>query len=151
MGAELNYDKWSVAHIYCIYKLLARMFHLAGCVWDTRSKPSTSGLVLSEVRWLLAYVHLWIWIWPVVELDWVQARHVGESAEESRGVLAFKTGNRSQEKKNRETTKVSTRCNFASHRVLCTAGWLCFSFSCYLFLVKKASSGFLGLGAFTDH
>ena len=81
----------------------------------------------------------------------VQARHVGESAEESRGVLAFKTGNRSQEKKNRETTKVSTRCNFTSHRVLRTAGWLCFSFSCYLFLVKKASSGFLGLGAFPDH
>lgn len=54
MGAELNYDKWSVAHIYCIYKLLAQMFHLAVCVWDIRSKPSTSGLIFSEVGWLLA-------------------------------------------------------------------------------------------------
>lgn len=97
----------------------------------------------------LAYVQLWIW--PVAEVDWVQARHMGESAEESRGVLAFKTGNRSQEKKNRETTKVTTRCDCTSRRVLRTAGWLCFSFSCYLFLVKKASSGFLGLGAFPDH
>ena len=87
----------------------------------------------------------------MAELDWVQARHVEESSEESRVALAFKTGNTSHEKKNRETTKASTRCNFASHRVLRTAGWLCFSFSCYLFLVKKASLGFLGLGAFPDH
>lgn len=68
-------------------------------------------------------------------------RHVGISA----------TSKASKEKENKKTAEVSNRSNFISHRVLRTAGWLCASFQCYLFLVKKASLGFLGLGAFPDH
>lgn len=68
-----------------------------------------------------------------------------------RSIGIFETGKASREGKNKKTTKVSNRCNFVSHRVLCTAGWLCIPFHCYLFLVKKASLGFPGLGAFPDH
>lgn len=65
--------------------------------------------------------------------------------------VASEAGNTSKEGKNKKTTKVSTRCNFASHRVLHTACSLYISFCCYLFLAKKASLGFLVLGAFPDH
>lgn len=58
----------------------------------------------------------------MAELDWVQALYMGASAEESRGILTFEAGNTSKEGKNKKSTKVSTRCNFASHRVLRAAG-----------------------------
>lgn len=152
MGAKLNYDKRSVPHIYCIYKLLAQMLYLAVCVWNIYSKPSTSAeLVFSEVRWLGVTLDLC--------LDLASSRtgfdlgtvFGGIYREVQRNVGIFETGNASREGKNKKITKVSNRCNFVSHRVLCTAGWLRIPFHCYLFLVKKASLGFLGLGAFPDH
>lgn len=152
MGAKLNYDKRSVPHIYCLYKLLAWMLHSAVCVWAIYSKPSTSAeLVSSEVRWLGV-------TWDLC-LDLASGRtgsDVGNCVWESPQMSTeecwhFETSNASREGKNKKTTKVSNRCNFVSHRVLWAAGWLCIPFHCHLFFVKKASLGFLGLGAFPDH
>ena len=58
----------------------------------------------------------------MAELGWVQVLYVGASAGESRGILRFEAGNANKEGKNKKSTKVSTRCNFASHRALRTAG-----------------------------
>lgn len=65
-------------------------------------------------------------------------RHVGISA----------TGKASKEKENKKTAEVSNRSNFISHRVLRTAGWLCASFQCYLFLVKRPLWVFWAQGLF---
>lgn len=39
-----------------------------------------------------------------------------------KNVGVFETGNTDKKGKNKKTTEVSNRCNFVSHRVLCTAG-----------------------------
>lgn len=55
MEAEMNYDKWPVPHLCCIYKLLAWMHPLAVSVWAVHSEPSTTaGFVFGKAKWLLA-------------------------------------------------------------------------------------------------